>query len=530
MLAPGLFRFQNQTFQVHHFHPLRASPVSPAERALPSTNLFVQPATPDHLWRYHLHYFDDLNAVGGADRNDWHLQWLADWISACPPGTPDAWDPYPTSLRIVNWIKWAYGGGSLSPALTDSLAAQARWLAQSLEYHLLGNHLLANAKALVFAGAYFSGPEADQWLLTGMQIYAQQLPEQILPDGGHFELSPMYQAIILEDLLDIWNLAHTYQATCPNLWAAVNDWKLPVSINRMQLWLAMMTHPDGEIAFFNDATGGQATRPGRLSEYALRLKLPAVPDLPEGCTPLPASGYLRWQTGPLVMLMDVAAIGPDYLPGHAHADTLSCELSLYGQRCLVNSGISVYGTSAERLRQRGTASHNTVMVDSQDSSEVWGGFRVARRARVTQSEWKCPTISEFYCKAAHDGYQRLSGRVTHTRRWDCTPEKLCVTDELTGNWESAVIIWHLHPAFRLVAGDTTTEAVDTGQLLQFASDRVRVTLAIHGTAEQPRVQNCTWHPEFGLSVPNLRLEIPFSITLGSATHEITQVFTWRELK
>ena len=79
-------------------------------------------------------------------------------------------------------------------------------------------------------------------------------------------------------------------------------------------------------------------------------------------------------------LLDVAPVGPDYLPGHAHADTLSFELSLFGQRVLVNSGTSQYEAGPERSRQRGTAAHNTVIVDGHDSSEVWAGFRVARRA------------------------------------------------------------------------------------------------------------------------------------------------------
>ena len=41
-------------------------------------------------------------------------------------------------------------------------------------------------------------------------------------------------------------------------------------------------------------------------------------------------------------LLDVARVGPDYLPGHAHADTLSFELSLYDRRTIVNCGISQY--------------------------------------------------------------------------------------------------------------------------------------------------------------------------------------------
>ena len=48
----------------------------------------------------------------------------------------------------------------------------------------------------------------------------------------------------------------------------------------------------------------------------------------------------------------------------------------------MNSGTSEYGLGEERQRQRGTAAHNTVVIDGENSSEVWAGFRVARRARA----------------------------------------------------------------------------------------------------------------------------------------------------
>jgi uncharacterized heparinase superfamily protein len=95
------------------------------------------------------------------------------------------------------------------PAWVESLAVQARWLRRHIEWHLLGNHLFVNAKALVFAGLFFAGDEAAEWLAQGSErFWVREVPEQVLPDGGHFELSPMYHAIILEDVLDLLNAAH----------------------------------------------------------------------------------------------------------------------------------------------------------------------------------------------------------------------------------------------------------------------------------------------------------------------------------
>jgi hypothetical protein len=151
------------------------------------------------LWLYNLHYFespqDDL---------------IRRWVLQNPHGAGNGWEPYPLSLRVVNWIKWAMGGGALDAECRQSLAAQADYLASTIEYHLLANHLFANAKALVYAGLFFAGPDAERWLASGLDILREQVAEQILTDGGHFERSPMYHSLILEDVLDLVNLARSY--------------------------------------------------------------------------------------------------------------------------------------------------------------------------------------------------------------------------------------------------------------------------------------------------------------------------------
>src|SRR6185436_15277644 len=93
------------------------------------------------LWLYNLHYFDDMNAAGAEDRRDWHAALIDRWIDENPVGTGTGWEPYPVSLRIVNWIKWMLGAASFPPRALHSLAAHGRFLSQRLEFHLLGNHL-----------------------------------------------------------------------------------------------------------------------------------------------------------------------------------------------------------------------------------------------------------------------------------------------------------------------------------------------------------------------------------------------------
>lgn len=65
----------------------------------------VQLENASRLWNYHLHYFDDLVAVGWQERRKWHQHLIRDWIRKNPPGQGTGWEPYPLSRRVVNWIK-----------------------------------------------------------------------------------------------------------------------------------------------------------------------------------------------------------------------------------------------------------------------------------------------------------------------------------------------------------------------------------------------------------------------------------------
>ncbi|MGE0581156.1 MAG: heparinase II/III family protein [Steroidobacteraceae bacterium] len=445
------------------------------------------------LWIYNLHYFDDLNAREAQTRAQWHRNLLDRWVEENPLGHGIGWEPYPVSRRIVNWVKWAARGNVLTLACLQSLALQMRWLGGRLEYHILGNHLFANAKALVYAGLFFDGDEAERCYARGLKLVQQQLQEQVLADGGHFELSTMYHAVVLEDLLDLVNVLRAYGREPPGSWLTI--------VARMQRWLGLMNHPDGDIAFFNDAAFAVAPVAAQLDAYALRLGLPLPANESAALVRLETSGYVRAVAGPAFLLCDCAAVGPDHLPGHAHADTLSFELSLLGHRVLVNSGTSVYGTGAERQRQRGTAAHNTVVVNGCDSTEVWGGFRVARRARASL-HGATSTGEGVIVDASHDGYRRQRGNNEHRRRWTLTEEFLCIEDQVTGNFDTAEACLHLHPDIGAILS-TPFEV-----MLRHGSQSLgRITF--EGAAAIDLVSG-TWHPRFGATVSNLRIVARFA--------------------
>ena len=513
MLGAQQFRFLNQ----EHSLP-------------PIADGWNDDTVPEKLWLYNLHYFDDLNARDANTRSAWHRAWLHRWLAENIPAKSIGWEPYPTSLRIVNWIKWLAAGSVALPGMLVSLPIQAKWLTQRLEWHLMGNHLFKNAKALVFVGLFFDGSQAASWLAKGLRIISHELPEQILADGGHFELSPMYHAIFLEDLLDLINAANHWSGRVPD--SQIVRWRHVAS--DMLYWLAGMTHPDGEFALFNDAAFNIAPNLAELRSYAMKLGIEdrfqqptssiSTPcsrndeEIPnENSDPtirrkvnqsllsllhFPSSGYVRIENNNAVAFLDIAHIGPDHLPAHAHADTLSFELSVFGQRVVVNGGTSRYGLGSERQRERGTSSHSTSEIMGQNSSEVWGGFRVARRAypfdfQVHEEE----ELLKVEC--SHDGYTNLPYKPVHRREWVMDACSLWVMDEVRGGQYHALARYILHPSIQIDAID-----VNNWKISLPGGQNLRVTV-LEGCAQ---LVPALYAPEFGTVLPTQCLAVEFTQT------------------
>lgn len=405
-------------------------------------NDWVVPKAP-LLWIYNLHYFDGILSLDTDD--NLKIFYITRWIEDNKDISSVAWDPYPTSLRIVNWIKWRWDNKKNIEGFDACLAKQLTHLSKSLEYHLRGNHLLENAKALIFGGCYFKGDQAIKWLDKGLKILDVELSEQILQDGGHFELSPMYHSIIFELVLDL--LALSKEKNCPQ---SLRDKKglLLVIAYKMSSWLKTMTHPDNQIAFFNDASTNIALSPEKLNDYLLSLEGELNTHDTYGLTHLSNSGYLRLENKNAVLFFDLAEIGPSYIPGHGHADALSIEFSLFSYRLFVNLGTSEYGNGPRRQFERSTAAHSTYELNGKNSSEVWSGFRVGRRAKVSNIDIQKKNDG-FAIAAEHNGYRFLKNKPVHKREIIFSQNQLTVVDNITSNNFKGCSRFHIHPDIEL---------------------------------------------------------------------------------
>jgi hypothetical protein len=361
-----------------------------------------------------------------------------------------------------------------------SIEGQAACLADTLEWHLRGNHLLESGITLSVLGACLRGPGAGRWKSLGAQVLEAELPEQFLPDGGHFERSAMYHALLVHGLLDLVNLLPAGDPSRASI-----EHRMPAMLR----FLARLRHPDGEIALFNDAAFDIAPAPDEVLQYASRLGFPTDPLQAGSCF---ETGYHVWRGENDALFVDAGPLGPDYLPAHGHGDAFSYELSLDGKRVVVDGGTSTYAAGPERDWVRSTRAHNTVEIAGEDQCEFFAAFRVGRRGRPRDVSASV-SPEGLHVAGWHDGYRRLRGRPVHHREIEMTAERaLLVWDTV----ESGVA----HEAVsRVRFAPGTGVAVDTPERASVEAHGRRLVLEAFGGALA--LEEGHYAPRFGERLP-----------------------------
>jgi uncharacterized heparinase superfamily protein len=263
--------------------------------------------------------------------------------------------------------------------------------------------VIRNARALVLGGLAFA---EEKLIAQGLALLERELPEQVLADGGHYERSPVYHAIVLRDLLEIR--------------AAVEVPELDPIIERMRSFAVGLTRPDGSPAPFNDA-------PLNLAPDLGVTCLPSA-----GLTVFPETGYaIVRDSGAFWLSFDCGQAAPPYLPAHAHADGLSFQLWLNEKPLVIDPGTFTYEAGSERDRCRGTGAHATVSVDGQDQFQLWGAFRASRLPSVRLIEAFGSEV-EGALVAELRGFPQVRGGIHHTRHLSWSREGVKIEDQLGG--------------------------------------------------------------------------------------------------
>ena len=373
-----------------------------------------------NLWAYNQNYFDWL----GQDNMTPEVgcRWI-DIFDNNIPAIAIGLHPYPIALRVINWVKFfiCYPECA-SKERENSLYSQLVLLNKKLEYHIYNNHLLEDAYALYIGATYFN---EERLLTKGSKLLRKLLKYQVLPDGAHYEQSPMYHCILLDRLLDVINIAKNDEKCQKEDVRCFCEYA-----ERMLGHLESIKWSDGSIPLLSDSAYGIAPTPAQIFDYARRLGLEWK------AKPMKECGYRRLINDSMEAVVDIGNIAAKYQPGHNHADIFTYELRVNGQPFVVDTGISTYNKNARRQFERSTPAHNTVSVNGKDSTEVWGGFRVGSRASVSVN---CEQITDksSVIEASHNGFDKPC-----KRRFEITEGVFSIEDCYEGEGVSYI---HLSP-------------------------------------------------------------------------------------
>ena len=492
---------------VEGFGPRNADFIARADRILAGRFLFVGQEVVlerldwhrryvSHLWSYNLHYFDyalDLawtyRETGDPRFASRFIEMARDWISASASRRGDGWEPYPLATRALNWtyavllLRGALASREESELL-ESIHAQLLALEQRIEWHLQANHLQRNLQALAVGALVFDGPDADRWRRKWLPQLWRELSSQVLADGGHFERSPMYHAIAMADFLETKAIATAVGETIPS---HARD-----RLARMYDAARAMTRRDGSLHLFNDSANDIAPTIAYLARLAGETELDTSP----GAISLPDTGYFGFDNDDVRLLIDCGEPGPRYQPGHAHCDLLSFELDFGGSPFIVDSGVSGYEGDPLREYVRSTRAHNTITIDEQDQHEIWGTYRMARRATVKIAA-QHHGAGRYEFRGSYSPYH--AQRITHSREFAYANGTLSVIDRVTGAAEIRI------QSFLHFAPEVTVELEAQRAIANAGKRRVEIDFSgvdklevVRGASEPAQGWHC---PEFGRAIP-----------------------------
>jgi len=413
----------------------------------------------DTLIIYNLHYFNYVNSLSS---NQYESQAsIINWIENNQDQYRESWKPYVVSVRVINWVKWVLKYNCYEKTILDSIYIQCRYLKKNNEFHLQGNHFYENAKALLMASFLFDSSESKEWKFWAESVIKSQSQEQILSDGGHFERSPMYHSIMLENIYDLINVIQAFE---PNSLLLECLQSYP---QKMLKWLEIISHSNGIIPKFNDTSVCFAPSQESLKRYHNKLGL-RYENVTADSNHLIDSGFISHKSQNYKFICDVGQIGPKYLKGHGHSENMSFEVSVDTKRVFVNTGIGTYQAGLQRDYERSTLAHNTISINKKSSNEVWSSFRVARTSQCSSGSIVHHERTVKY-SSTQDGFKKLYGSFLHTREFSFHDSELIIRDIFSDGdnkkHDVASFILHVNSGWNVIEVDGIIRISDSRTLI-----------------------------------------------------------------
>ena len=300
------------------------------------------------------------------------LDLILDWIAKCDFGRAFGGTPYMFGSYLNNAIHCSAWARTIRELLPDGLVAPVELLRvlKSLQEQLAYLEVVTNGHAGNWPTIGCQGilatlatlpvlRDTDRFADYCTRTMAEQVDEQILPDGVQDELTPHYHAVVVNNVLNATRSLRELGRELPP--------QTHATFRKMVHYLQQTIMPDesAQLAFNDSDAAAVPHIDDRLIELGLKDCLTPKDRLDPELFPYAGVAFMRQKQtdGDLYLAFD----GGPYGRGHQHEDKLGFWLFAYGRNLIVDPGRHLYDSSEASYRPYliGTRAHSTMMVDGQ---------------------------------------------------------------------------------------------------------------------------------------------------------------------
>ena len=390
-------------------------------------------------WLIKLHSFDwlgDLRADGGEHARERARELIGGWVESNGRWRLLPWRPDVLAARLINWLThaefvFADREGQLAKAWLDIVARQTRHLRRVAPLVDGAPERLLVFKALIYGSLCLAHERLRLQKWTAALV--REVETQIAPDGGHVSRSPAVEFETFRHLIDVREVLRAAQAEVPE---AVQN-----AIDRVAPMVRFFRHGDGGLCLFNDSNEGE--------NWLIDVALSRSEARGKPLASAPHTGFERVAVNRTLVVMDTGTVPQPRFDCHAHAGTLSFELSVGKDRMIVNCGAYIGGRRDWRMAQRRTAAHSTVTINDHDSSEILPGALIGERPRSVAAE-RVEADGNIWIDARLTGYAGIPESIHQRRLYvTATGGDLRGEDTLSGCGNQPISVrFHLHPSVK----------------------------------------------------------------------------------
>lgn len=347
---------------------------------------------------------------------------IISWIDNFPPQKGNAWMGFNCSIRIINWIKILSSIKSYESISKNdlekiflSIYQNLDFIIRNIEHHIPGNHVVFQ---------YFS-----VWLLTSLlennrvkvysELFEAEFINEFLDSGLHFELSTHYHLQVLQlgvyySLIKYKELER-FPSELLNVIKKAYKIMGSFTINKNTLPLI----GDNCYNFFHANLEEDAKNLNSLkSHFSIDDNIETIREI--------ENNYLIINRFDSQIIFDVGNIGLKQNPGHGHSDLLSALYSYDGIPIFTEPGTKRYSNKPENMQLKSVTSHNTISVNGEDQSQLWGFFRWAFLPDKTNYNYSNED-NFIKLEASFLGFKNI-GNVKHTREIELSNIELKIKD------------------------------------------------------------------------------------------------------